>query len=125
MIGDTSLADTHLESEMSSPTSSTHAEETAAADLKLRADLATAAERRARERPNHESNAQSAEERTLRLNFRRAIDPGIVRPNSEEKAEAAIKVHSARNVLSDSDGRLTRGSVDSAHIVEQLAARAR
>lgn len=54
--------------------------------------LATAAERRAQS-SSLSGTLTSIQEYEKRQNFRRLIDPGILRPNSKEIATASLKVH--------------------------------
>ncbi|TDL29741.1 hypothetical protein BD410DRAFT_780223 [Rickenella mellea] len=62
-----------------------------AANAALRADLAAAAERRARLNDELDPDTQFGHEREMRQNFRRLLDPGILRPNSTEVAYGSIK----------------------------------
>ena len=55
--------------------------------------LAEAAERRTRQATPQLSAAQLAAEHERRQKFRRLIDPGIMRPNSKERAMSSMKVH--------------------------------
>ena len=56
--------------------------------------LAGAAERRVLETARQKSTAQITSEYEKRQKFRRLIDPGIIRPNSETQAHRSIKVTS-------------------------------
>jgi hypothetical protein len=54
--------------------------------------VASAAERRASRLPQHPSATQLMVDHERRQLFRRLIDPGIIRPNSDKQAMSSLKV---------------------------------
>ena len=65
---------------------------TSARSPEITADvLAAAAQRRAQD-ANASPEGQSIQDYEMRQNFRRLIDPGILRPNSKDVATASLKV---------------------------------
>ncbi|KAH8830519.1 hypothetical protein DL96DRAFT_1593260 [Flagelloscypha sp. PMI_526] len=66
-----------------------------------------AIERRIQPQESKPSTIQLRQEQELRQKFRRLIDPGIVRPNSEEQARATIKIllTLAENLLREPDNK--------------------
>ena len=61
----------------------------------IRSDLAAAAELRAQANVSLDGEKRYAQDRSIRQNFRRMLDPGILRPNSKEVAMESIKVPSS------------------------------
>lgn len=79
-----------------------------------RADIASAAESRVHQ-DHSDVGISSQHEKELRLAFRRLINPGILRPNSKEKALGSMKV--LRLVLVVAIDAFSRRAVDTSYTV--------